>query len=94
MPSTDTKPELTAKASIAQPVSQPAVYANGLIYKTVDNRIQGHFRRVLKIQIQNRATVIFTAVYYKISRFINQKPNFNVNLSRQKHILLSHFTFV
>jgi hypothetical protein len=30
MPSTDTKPELTAKASIAQPVSQPAVYANGL----------------------------------------------------------------
>jgi hypothetical protein len=32
MPSTDTKPELTAKASMAQPVSQPAVYANGLKY--------------------------------------------------------------
>jgi hypothetical protein len=31
MPSTDTKPELTAKASMAQPVSQPAVYDNGLI---------------------------------------------------------------
>jgi hypothetical protein len=31
MPSTGTKPELTAKASMAQPVSQPAVYANGLI---------------------------------------------------------------
>jgi hypothetical protein len=31
MPSTDTKPGLTAKASMAQPVSQPAVYANGLI---------------------------------------------------------------
>jgi hypothetical protein len=30
MPSTDTKPELTAQASMAQPVSQPAVYANGL----------------------------------------------------------------
>jgi hypothetical protein len=30
MPSTDTKPELTAKASMAQPVSQPAVYADGL----------------------------------------------------------------
>jgi hypothetical protein len=30
MPSTDTNPELTAKASVAQPVSQPAVYANGL----------------------------------------------------------------
>jgi hypothetical protein len=30
MPSTDTKPELTAKALMAQPVSQPAVYASGL----------------------------------------------------------------
>jgi hypothetical protein len=30
MPTTDTKPELTAKASMALPVSQPAVYANGL----------------------------------------------------------------
>jgi hypothetical protein len=31
MPSTDTKPELTAKALMAQPISQPAVYVNGLI---------------------------------------------------------------
>jgi hypothetical protein len=31
MPSTDPKPELTAKALMAQPVSQPAVYANVLI---------------------------------------------------------------
>jgi hypothetical protein len=31
MPSTDTKPELTAKTSMAQPVSQPAVYVNGLM---------------------------------------------------------------
>jgi hypothetical protein len=39
MPSTDTKPELTAKASMAQPVSQPAVYANGLILsKNIDDR--------------------------------------------------------
>jgi hypothetical protein len=30
VPYTDTKPELTAKASMAQPVSQPAVYANWL----------------------------------------------------------------
>jgi hypothetical protein len=30
MPSIDTKPEFTAKTSMAQPVSQPAVYANGL----------------------------------------------------------------
>jgi hypothetical protein len=29
VPSTDTKSELTAKASMAQPVSQPAVNANG-----------------------------------------------------------------
>jgi hypothetical protein len=35
MPSTDTKPELTAKASMAQAVSQPAVYANGLMAITV-----------------------------------------------------------
>jgi hypothetical protein len=33
MPSTDTKPELTAKASVAQPVSQPAVYASGLKHR-------------------------------------------------------------
>jgi hypothetical protein len=33
MPSTDPKPELTAKASMAQPVSQLAVYANGLSNK-------------------------------------------------------------
>jgi hypothetical protein len=30
MPSTDTKPELTAKSLMAQPVLQLAVYANGL----------------------------------------------------------------
>jgi hypothetical protein len=42
MPYTDAKPELTAKASMDQPVSQPAVYANGLIinqqrYKRINN---------------------------------------------------------
>jgi len=31
MPSTDRKRELTAKASMAQPVSQPAVCCNGLM---------------------------------------------------------------
>jgi hypothetical protein len=36
MPSTDTKPELTAKASMAQPVSQPAVYASGLMDDILD----------------------------------------------------------
>jgi len=30
MPSTDRKLELTAKASMAQPISQPAVCCNGL----------------------------------------------------------------
>jgi len=32
MPSTDRKLELTAKSSMAQPVSQPAVCCNGLIH--------------------------------------------------------------
>jgi hypothetical protein len=32
MPSTDRKLELTAKASMAQPVSQPAVCSNGLSF--------------------------------------------------------------
>jgi hypothetical protein len=31
MPSTDTKPELTAKASMAQPISQLAVCSSGLM---------------------------------------------------------------
>jgi hypothetical protein len=39
MPSTDTKPELTAKASMAQPVSQPAVYASGLNRQVVGTYI-------------------------------------------------------
>jgi hypothetical protein len=37
MPSTDTKPELTAKLSMAQPVSQPAVYASGLKNKSLSD---------------------------------------------------------
>jgi hypothetical protein len=32
MPSTDPKPELTAKSSMAQPVSQPAVYTSVLTF--------------------------------------------------------------
>jgi hypothetical protein len=39
MPSTDTKPELTAKSSMAQPVSQPAVYAHGLTYFIVKLKV-------------------------------------------------------
>jgi hypothetical protein len=39
MPPIDTKPELTAKASVAQPVSQPAVYANGLIDLQVNSKL-------------------------------------------------------
>jgi len=37
MPSTDRKIELTAKASMAQPVSQLAVCSNGLIVKYTYN---------------------------------------------------------
>jgi hypothetical protein len=50
MPSTDTKPELTAKTSMAQPVSQPAVYANELIShdfrSTYESNIAHAFRSV------------------------------------------------
>jgi hypothetical protein len=41
MPSNDPKPELTAKASMAQPVSQPAVYANGLMKYRVNKKCGG-----------------------------------------------------
>jgi hypothetical protein len=41
MPSTDTKPELTTKASVAQPVSQPAVYANGLRHCAANWQVAG-----------------------------------------------------
>jgi hypothetical protein len=41
MPSTDTKPELTAKALMAQPVSQPAVYANALNAWVCDRLLPG-----------------------------------------------------
>jgi hypothetical protein len=46
MPSTDTKPELTAKASMAQSVSQPAVYANGLTNIDI-NKNHLHFYKFL-----------------------------------------------
>jgi hypothetical protein len=51
MPSTDTKPELTAKASMAQPVSQPAVYANGL-------KIKFRVEQVTKTQRESRGTAV------------------------------------
>ena len=44
MPSTDRKLVLTAKASMAQPVSQPAVCSNGL--KTFKLRIE-NFQNIL-----------------------------------------------
>jgi hypothetical protein len=47
MPSTDTKPELTAKALMAQPVSQPAVYANGLKPTGYFTYHQGYHLRIL-----------------------------------------------
>jgi hypothetical protein len=46
MPSADTKLELTAKSSMAQPVSQPAVYANGLKKDSLTQHIR-KFSRVL-----------------------------------------------
>jgi len=51
MPSTDRKLELTAKASMAQPVSQTAVCSNGLRVLPLD-----HFTRGLR----KRAILYFT----------------------------------
>jgi hypothetical protein len=51
MPSTDTKPELTAKASMAQPVSQPAVCSSGL-------RLQTHTFGICNTYCPCTATVI------------------------------------
>jgi hypothetical protein len=48
MPSTDTKPELTAKASMDQPVSQPAVYASGL--KTISKFT---LKQLLHVSVQS-----------------------------------------
>jgi len=42
MPYTDRKLELTAKASMAQPVSQPAVCCNGLNNQFKDYGLLGH----------------------------------------------------
>jgi hypothetical protein len=53
MPSTDTKPELTAKASMAQPVSQPAVYANGLKEERQRERMNGAMKDLRIFEIQN-----------------------------------------
>jgi hypothetical protein len=58
MPSTDTKPELTAKASMAQPVSQPAVYANGL------NNVSTFHTIVFKTGIQASSYSDFNYYYY------------------------------
>ena len=51
MPSTDRKLELTAKASMAQPVSQTAVCSNGL--KLVDEIILYYDARSKKHQLLN-----------------------------------------
>jgi hypothetical protein len=56
MPSTDTKPELTAKSSMAQPVSQPAVYANGL--KGYDMR-EGYFFLSISLSGFIKAVTVF-----------------------------------
>jgi hypothetical protein len=47
MPPTDTKPELTAKSSMAQPVSQPAVYANGLMFNLLRNIFDTVFYKIV-----------------------------------------------
>jgi hypothetical protein len=68
-PSTDTKPELTAKAWMAQPVSQPAVYANELnwvdqVNYTAQNPWKAlHFvTRVLKKENTNTNSLTYTSL--------------------------------
>jgi hypothetical protein len=46
MPSTDTKPELTANSSMAQHVSQPAVYANGLTNQDIRRKSDGRWNNI------------------------------------------------
>jgi hypothetical protein len=64
MPSTETKPELTAKASMAQPVSQPAVYANGLNFRgrqtpTTQPKVTNFFTEIIHKFCKNNAEQIF-----------------------------------
>jgi hypothetical protein len=55
MSSTDTKPELTAKASVTQPVSQPAVYANGLSVSVITHaRVCMHTQVCLHVKIKTK----------------------------------------
>jgi hypothetical protein len=67
MPSTDTKPELTAEASMAQPVSQPALYANGLIQmlksvllkcKKKNTKIHSNMFRIIRSIIREYYTML------------------------------------
>jgi hypothetical protein len=72
MPSTDTKPELTAKASMTQPVSQPAVYVNGL---KMSVSVRSHFTLFhiahLPQQCHNSKCVIFQDRLLKILKCYN-----------------------
>jgi hypothetical protein len=73
MPSTERKLELTAKASIAQPVSQPAVCSNGLrkyslcilrvMWKVqLDSLKKGYFLGVPEVQLTKAAISFITSV--------------------------------
>jgi hypothetical protein len=64
MPSTDTKPELTAKASMAQPVSQPAVYANGLILSILMEILLQYVLQDLTLKFQLSAQAFFDFCVY------------------------------
>jgi hypothetical protein len=73
MPSTDPKPELTAKASMAQPVSQPAVYANGL--KPVGGETCGWKRSKLADLLVNKLTKFYVRVTVRRIKFLYNKTN-------------------
>jgi hypothetical protein len=53
MPSTDRKPELTTKASMAQPISQLTVYASGLTIRLKIKPGPIHRLKTLKIAMNS-----------------------------------------
>jgi hypothetical protein len=81
MPSTETKPELTAKASMAQPVSQPAVYANGLTHT--------HKKQLTLSQIIFELDYIVQAVH---ARAVQKNSHNTTNKCTKIKITLFFFT--
>ena len=59
MPSTDRKLELTAKASMAQPVSQPAVCCNGLMKASMKKKALFRWYRAVHVRVREELQDVF-----------------------------------